>query len=107
MPDAIKRRVEAIGIKNKNNSKLRFRNRKNKQFNWDIEEEDEEALIEDNAVESLAAPYPDIPAEMPWVELEEYLTTPIAADPEPEQATDFKTRAIAATRNANFGPRES
>ena len=30
MPDAIKRRVEAIGIKNKNDSKLRFRNRKNK-----------------------------------------------------------------------------
>ena len=107
MPDAIKRRVEAIGVKNKNDSKLRFRNRKNKQFDWDMEDADEEALIEDNAVETLAAPFPDIPTEMPGIELEEYLITPIAEDPVTEQATDFETRAIVAARNANFGPREA
>ena len=106
MPDSILKRVEAIGVKDKNDAKLRFRNRKNERFDWDMEDEDEEELIEDNAVDAEVAPFPDIPAEMPGVGLEEHLTTPLVnAGPEPGQ--DFEARAAAATRNANFGPREA
>ena len=48
MPDSIRKRVEAIGIKNRNDAKLHFCNRKNKRFEWDMEDEDDEAIIEYN-----------------------------------------------------------
>ena len=46
MPNSIKLKVEAIGTKNKNDAKLRFRNRVNKVFDWDQEDEDKRGKVD-------------------------------------------------------------
>ena len=71
-----------------------------------MEDKDEDVLIVENALDSEVAPFPDILAEMPGVEMEEQLTSPIA-EPEMARGQEFETRAEAAARNANFGRREA
>ena len=74
-------------------------------FDWDQEDEDKQPLIEDNDVEIEETPFPNIPAEMPGVELEEHLTSTLT---ESESEGDNQVeRAEVATVNANFGPREA
>ena len=106
MPDAILKRTEAIGLRNKNDAKLHFQNRKNKQFDWDMEDEGDDSLVEDNASDSEMAPFPDIPAKMPGVDLEEQLTSPLP-EIEPTEGQNFEARTATAAANANFGPREA
>jgi hypothetical protein len=104
VPDSIVTKVNTMGRRDHSNGRLRFCDRHNQPFDWD---DQNEILIEDNAVEPEPAPFPDIPAEMPGVEKEsDYLnlpTTPIEEEPAPteEELID------AAIANANFGPREA
>ena len=105
MPKSILNKVEAMGRKNKQDGRLKFADRRNIEFDWSLAEE-EEPLIEDNAVEP-EAPYPDIPAEMPGVLTEEQVPaveTPDAGPQNEGEAPDERERADAAARNANFGP---
>jgi hypothetical protein len=72
MPDCIIKRVNQIGVKEKQGCTIWFLNRKKEPYQWTdkVPEDDPEfqGLLE-NEVEMAA--YPDISAEMPGVELEE------------------------------------
>ena len=85
---------------------MKFANRRNIEFDWSLE--DEQPLVDDNAEEP-EAPYPDIPAETPWILMEGDIVTPAV---EPEAGTMRTTRytesrASEAARNATFGPHEA
>ena len=104
-PKSFISKVEAKGRKEKQDGRLKFANRRNVEFDWSLEDE-EEPLIEDNAVEP-EAPYPDIPAEMPGVMTEEQV--PAIAGPEgvtwgEDEIFEKQDQADAAARNADFGP---
>ena len=60
-----------------------FHNRNNEPFAWTDDDIAERALVEDNAVESEPAPFPDIPAEMPGIPLERDVPTVAVEDPAP------------------------
>ena len=96
-PDSVIRKINSWGRRDQSNGRLVFRDRNNNPYDW---EEEHDILIEDNAVEQEPepAPYPDIPAEIPGVELERDQPA-ITPDPEPteEDAMD------AAAQNAGFG----
>ena len=81
MPDQIKRQVEAMGEKDKQDRRLKIANRRNIEFDWSLE--DEQPLVDDNAEEP-EAPYPNIPAETPGILMEEDIVTPVV---EPEAGT--------------------
>ena len=99
-PDSVIRRVNARGQRDQSNGRLVFRDRNDNPYDW---EEEHDALIEDNAVEPEPepAPYPDIPAEFPGVQLEwdQPVVTP---DPEPTE----EELADVAAQNVDFGPIE-
>ena len=80
MPGQIKKQVEAMGRKNKQDGQLIFANRQNIEFDWSLE--DEQPLIEDN-VEEPDAPYPNIPAEMPGIVMEDDTVAPVTATETP------------------------
>jgi hypothetical protein len=106
MPDSVIRKLERWGRRDKQNGRLTFADRNNNAFDWDDEYE-LKPLIDDNAIEpEHPAPFPDIPAEMPGVDLE----TNIPAVTE-KQGTDAEERHQNETRaraleNANLGPRD-
>ena len=99
-PDSVIQKVDARGRRDQSNGRLVFRDRNNNPYDW---EEEHDALIEDNVIEQEPepAPYPDIPAEFPGVQLErdQPAVTP-DAEPTEEELAD------AAARNADFGPIE-
>jgi hypothetical protein len=104
IPDSIIKKVNAMGRKDHKHGRLRFCDRNNQPFDWD---EENEILIEDNAVEPEPAAFPDIPAEMPGVEKEsDYEDLPEAAVEEDPTPTEEEL-IDAAILNANFGPREA
>jgi hypothetical protein len=64
-------------------------------------------LIDDNAVEPDLAPYPDIPAELPGVDLKSNIpAVTVDVAPEPSEEELAAKRRLTALANANFGPRE-
>lgn len=99
MPDSVIRRVEYWADKDKQEARdsLSFRNRNNEHFSWDDDLADE-PLVEDNAPEPPIAPFPDIPTEMPGIELEHDDTPAIAPDDEPA----LEDRLRLASANADI-----
>lgn len=107
MPDSVIAKLERWGRRDKQTGRLTFADRNNNPFDWDDEYE-YKPLIEDNAVEDPPSPpFPDIPAEMPGVDLESDVpaVTPVAPVAPSTDAQDAAARA-AALHHANFGPRE-
>ena len=94
MPDRVIKRVNQIGEREGQGRTFRFLNRQ-KQAPED--DDDFQGLLED---EIEAAPYPDISAELPGVELdkEEREFQTILDEPEP----DFRDMAAAALHNAGI-----
>jgi hypothetical protein len=101
MPDSVIRKVEFWADRDKQEARdsLSFRNRNNERFCWD-DDLDDEPLVEDNAPEPPAAPFPDIPAELPGIELEADATPAVTPDDEPT----LEHRLRLANRNANIDP---
>lgn len=100
MPDSMIRRVEALAAADRQTRRqtLDFRNRNNMEFGWD---EDDEPMVEDNAIEPAPAPFPDVPAEFPGVPLTRDMPVDaIAPSAEPSEE-ELTRRALA---NANIGP---
>jgi len=100
-PDSVIKKINSWGRRDQATGRLVFRDRNNNPYDW---EEEHDILIEDNAIEQEEpepAPYPDIPAEIPGVELERDQPA-VTADPAP---TDEEI-ADAAAANADFGPVE-
>ena len=97
-PSRMIRLVNEWGKKSNKNNDLIFKNRKNEDFAWDDDDED---LINDNAEEPPSSPFPDIPAEMPGVEVDhEQGTNAIEEPPAPSEEEEL----AASVDNANFGP---
>jgi hypothetical protein len=101
MPDSVIKKVEFWADRDKQEARdsLSFRNRNNERFTWDDDLEDE-PLIEDNAPEPPAAPFPDIPAEPPGIDLERDETPAVAPDDEPT----LEHRLRLANANADLNP---
>lgn len=97
MPDSMIDRVEHWAKINRQTRRhdLAYRNRNNEVFGWD---NDNPALIEDNAVEPEPSPAP-FPAEFPGIALEQHVMTP--AD---QGVGNVKSLARRALDNANIGP---
>ena len=95
MPDRVIKKVNHWGKTQKNlkyGRNVEFLNRSREQFSWENKELDEEVgLVEDEAV------HPEIPAEIPGVELEsDYEDTDGAVQDEPAPAfTDLQAAAAA------------
>jgi len=99
MSDSIIKRVDAIGKKKKQGRKFRFLNRKKLPFSWtdEVPKDDKESqgLLEEEA------PFPDVNAKLPGVDLERDQVGPNpAVEDEPEPA--FEARAAEALTNANI-----
>jgi hypothetical protein len=106
MPDSVISKLERWGRRDQQNGRLTFADRNNVAFDWD-EEYEFKPLIDDNAVEPEIAAFPDIPAELPGVDLGSNvpaMTEPLV--PEPPAADEAAAARQAALANANFGPRE-
>eukprot|EP00984_Skeletonema_dohrnii_P033562 scaffold30483_cov78-Skeletonema_dohrnii-CCMP3373.AAC.1 len=69
MPDSTIRLLNSIGTREEQEGRLRFHNRNNEPFSW-TDEDENEILIEDNAIEPPIAPFPAIPAEEPGITLQ-------------------------------------
>ena len=98
MPKSIKKQVEAMGRKDKEDGRLSFANRQNIKFDWILEEE--QPLVKDNNEEP-DAPYPNIPAEIPGIIMKGDVVTPVTgAGPSSQQrAQSIEERAAMAARN--------
>ncbi len=100
MSDRVIKRVYTIGAREGQGRTFRFLNRRKEPFEWtdSIPEDDPEfqGLLENED----EAPFPDISAELPGVELEseECNFTPITDEPE----EDFRDLAEAALHNAGI-----
>jgi hypothetical protein len=101
MPDRVIKRVNKIGEQEGQGQTFRFLNRQKQAYEWtDVVPEDDDdfqGLLEDKVE---AAPYPDISAELPGVELdeEEREFQMILNEPEP----DFRDMTAAALYNAGI-----
>lgn len=97
MPDRVIRKVNQWGARSKQEeygNKLAFLNRNKEKYDWDNDDlADEEGLLELDPTEDL--PTDAIPAEMPGIELEEDLPSPVVEESEMSDAE----RAVAAIRN--------
>jgi hypothetical protein len=104
MPDRVLKRVNDIGLREKQGQTFRFLNRRREPYKWtdSVPEDDPEfqGLLKDEE----EAAYPDIRAEPPGVELEseEADFSAVTDDPEPE----FKQLAAAALDNAGINPQD-
>jgi len=104
MPDRVIKRVNDIGLREKQGRTFRFLNRRGEPYEWtdSVPEDDPEfqGLLEDEEEEA----YPDISAEPPGVELEseEADFSAVTDDPEP----DFEQLAAAALDNAGINPQD-
>ncbi len=104
MPDRVIKRVNAIGVRERQGRTFRFLNQRREPYKWtdSVPEDDPEfqGLLEDEE----EAAYPDISAESPGVELEseEADFSAVTDDPEP----DFKQLAAAALDNAGINPQD-
>jgi len=104
MPDRVIKRVNNIGLRNKQGRMFRFLNRRREPYKWtdSVPEDDPEfqGLLED----AEEAAYPDISAEPPGVEIEseEADFSAVTDDPEP----DFEQLAAAALDNAGINPQD-
>eukprot|EP00804_Cyclotella_cryptica_P016673 CCRYP_001990-RA/>CCRYP_001990-RA protein AED:0.73 eAED:0.24 QI:0/-1/0/1/-1/0/1/0/427 len=94
VPDSIIKKVEAWGRRDKQTGIIRFRNKNNDPYEWDNEHD---ALVEDNAPEPEEAPFWDIPAETPGVEIEANVPALVTPPPPPEEQ-----RLAAAVANAGI-----
>ena len=100
MPDRVIKRVDTIGVREGQDHTFRFLNRRKEPFKWtdSVPEDDPEfqGLLENED----DAPFPDISAELPGVELEseECNFTPIMDEPE----KDFRNLAKATLHNAGI-----
>jgi hypothetical protein len=100
MPDRVIKRVNTIGVGEGQGRTFRFLNRRKEPFEWteSVPEDDPEfqGLLENED----EAPFPDISAELPGVELEseERDFTPVMDEPE----EDFCDLAKAALHNAGI-----
>jgi hypothetical protein len=104
MPDRVIKRVNDIGVRDKQGRAFRFLNRRQEPYEWtdSVPEDDPEfqGLLEDEE----EAAYQDISAEPPGVELEseEADFSAVTDDPEP----DFEQLAAAALDNAGINPQD-
>ena len=99
--------MEIWGCKDKHGGKLTFANRQNIPFDWDKEYKLTPVLIKDNAVKPTPAPFPNIPAEMPGVELEANMPlTALQPDKVPTDKEIEATEAAVFIATVNFGPQE-
>jgi hypothetical protein len=102
MPDRVIKRDDPIGVREGQNCTFRFLNRRKEPFEWtdSVPEDDPEfqGLLENED----EAPFPDVSAELPGVELEseEQDCTPITDKPE----EDFRDLARAALHNTGIDP---
>ena len=103
-PNRMIKKINEWGAKNKLEAKLTFHDRNNKPFSWEDDAADELNLVADNAVETEAAPFPDIPAEMPGVRLQEDM--PVTALESVPVPSDHDLADVAAA-NANFGSQDN
>jgi hypothetical protein len=99
MPDRVIKRVNTVGLAQGQGRVLAFANRNKESFDWadEVPEDDSEfqGLLDS------AAPFPDISAEIPGVELaSEMPVTAVEDTPEP----DKEDRADAARANADINP---
>ncbi|KAL7502656.1 hypothetical protein ACHAXN_000584, partial [Cyclotella atomus] len=104
MPDSMIKRVEELARQDgqSRRNRLLFRNQNGERFDWD-EDDDEEPLVDDNAVEAEppAAQFPSIPAKFPGIPLERDVpVSAIAEEPGPSE----EEQAERAVANTNIGP---
>jgi hypothetical protein len=99
MPDRVIKRVNTIGLREKQRRTFRFTDRSKEPYKWtdSIPEDDPDfqGLLKDDK-----APFPDISAELPGVPLEEEESDFQVVTDEPEP--DFKDLAAAALDNAGI-----
>jgi hypothetical protein len=104
IPDSVIKRVDAIGLREKQGRAFRFLNRKQEPYKWTdaVPEDDPEfqGLLENEE----EAAYPDISTEPPGVELESQEADYVAVTDDPEP--DFKQLAAAALDNAGIDPQD-
>jgi hypothetical protein len=101
MPDRVIKRVNAIGLRQKQGRAFRFVNRRGEPYEWtdEVPEDDPEfqGLLDEG---DDTAVYPDINAELPGVELEEEEREYQAMTDDPDP--DFRELADAALQNAGI-----
>jgi hypothetical protein len=99
LPDRIIKKVNDIGKREKQGRELRFTDRNREAFDWTdvVEEEDDtfQGLLDNDA------PFPDVPAEMPGVDMESEVPV-VAVEDEDEPEGD--EAAAAALENADINP---
>jgi hypothetical protein len=104
-PDKVIKRVNAIGLREKQGRTFRFLNRRQEPYEWTdtIPEDDPEfqGLLEDKE----EAAYPNISAELPGVELESEEVNYAAVTDEP--VPDFEQLAATTLNNAGINPQDS
>jgi hypothetical protein len=102
MPDCIIAKVNNIGAKEKQGRTFRFLNQQAQPYEWTDEVPEDNLEFQGLLEEEEAAPYPDLSAEPPGVELEheEAKFTTITKEDKP----DFWALATAALDNAGIDP---
>jgi hypothetical protein len=102
MPDRIIAKVNNIGVKEKQGRTFRFLNQQAQPYEWMDEVPEDNAEFQGLLEEEEAAPYPNLSAEPPGVELkrEEAKFTAITKEDKP----DFWALAMAALNNAGIDP---
>jgi hypothetical protein len=104
MPDGVIKRVNAIGLHEKQGQAFQFLNRRQEPYEWkDAVPEDDlefQGLLKDDE----EAAYPDISTEPPGVELKSEETDYVAVTDEPKP--DFKQLATTALDNAGIDPQD-
>ncbi len=104
MPDSVIKRVNAIGLREKQGRTFRFLNRRQEPYEWmDTVPEDDpkfQGLLKDKE----EAAYPNIRAELPGVELKSKEVDYAAVADEP--VPDFEQLAATALDNASIDPQD-
>ena len=107
LPDSVIAKVNTIVKKQNQGRQFLFTNRLNKPFGWtdEVQEDDEELQ---GLLEYEEAPYPDISAELPGIELERNQTNDQTDGPtrtiDKEPEPDIEELAAGAPENADIRP---
>jgi hypothetical protein len=102
MPDWVIKQVNAIGAREKQGREFRFLNRKKEPYEWT--DKVPEAYPEFQGLLEETAPYLDVMAKFPGVELEDDIDAHQVVTEETDP--DFAALAAAALENAGIDPQD-
>ena len=97
VPDSAIRDVEALVVQDRTRMGISFRNRNHEEFEW----ENEDYAIKESGTNN--APYPDLPAEFPDIDLTKDHPTPAMTEDESENPDDNDKKVAAVEANCDFG----